>query len=185
MTTQTKTPPTSRRRNSKNGLGQLPDELLEAIDKARGDTVRDEWIAETLRDRVEKDKQDAEPVEDLDEAPKRATIRYRKRLYELRNISEFGPIEQHGLNRDGQEFAEIWQSREEITEDDAKGQRLLLLTDRLLDKVLDAPDDIRSQLTEGEKARVVLAFTVAPAKQLAQLAQLIQQVAQQPGNESV
>jgi hypothetical protein len=118
--------------------------------------------------------------------PKRQTIRKGGQVYELKHISEFGPLEQHSLNRDGQEFAEIWNSSEDLRDENGKptdrGARVLLLLNRLFDEVLIADDDVKASFDAGQRAQVVLSFTVAPARQLAQLMAMI---SSQPGSQPV
>jgi hypothetical protein len=107
-----------------------------------------------------------EPLVDLDEvAAIRPTIRFRKHQYELRTLSEFGIRTQQKLTRDGREFSRLWTADDELTENEL--ERLEMLLNRMFDKVLDAPAEIRTSLNDAQRSQVVLAFTLAPLHQAA------------------
>lgn len=101
-------------------------------------------------------------------APKRPTVNIKhkdekgetvERLFELRINDDFGIEMQQRLARDGAEFERLWNT------DDlkpAQRKRLKLLLDRMFNQVLDAPKEVREQLRDGQRAQVVLCFTLAP-----------------------
>jgi hypothetical protein len=113
---------------------------------------------------------EAEPLVDLDDiAPDRPTVRFGGKLYEMRVLDDFGIAKQHALNRDGREFYGLWTSDDELS--DAQQQRLQMLLERMFDQVLDAPDTVKGELTDGKKTQVVLGFTLAPLVQQQKTAQ--------------
>lgn len=107
------------------------------------------------------DPAEAEPLVDLDDvSAKRPTVRFEAKLYEIRRLGEFGIAKQRLLQRDGREFALLWDSDDELTQD--QDQRLKMLLDRVFEEVLDAPVDVRQKMGDGDRARVVLGFRIAP-----------------------
>jgi hypothetical protein len=98
-------------------------------------------------------------------APKRPTIRIITedhpvgRLYEIKVRADFGIRDQQTLTRDGREWNALWNSDEELSDDQA--DRLKLLLDRMFDKVLDAPATVRKQVGDEHRAEVVTVFTNA------------------------
>jgi hypothetical protein len=140
-----------------------------AIAKTAPDTpVEDEAVPERKR---------PEPLVDLDDVlADRPTVRYQGEPYELKTLDDFGIIDQQRLTRDGREFFKLWSSDEELTEEE--GVRLKLLLNRMFDKVFSAPKKVRDSLSDGKRAQVVLAFTLAPlARQTAALEQQTQEAA--------
>ena len=103
-----------------------------------------------------------EPLVDLDDiAPKRPTVRKGGVLYELAILDDFGISDQQALTRDGREFFRLWSSEQELAK--TERQRLEMLLKRMFARVLELPDEVT--LTDGEKAQVVLGFTLAPLAQ--------------------
>lgn len=101
--------------------------------------------------------------------PVRPTVRIKSKrhpegkLYELRELNDFGLLEQHALKRDGAEFDRLWR-RDKLTK--TEGQRIEMLLERLFDQALIVPDedaDIKTRLRDGQKANVIMLFTSAPA----------------------
>lgn len=128
------------------------------------------------------------PLIDFDEiAPTRPTVRFDGKLYELRLTDDFGIEKQHALKRDGDEFLKLWNSEEE---DDATGERLNMLLERMFEEVLDAPRTVKAKFNDSKKARVVLAFRMAPlleaakAEMAAQAEQAATDPAESPTTES-
>jgi hypothetical protein len=124
------------------------------------------------------DPENAKPVIDFDLAPERQTVRKGGRLFEVRRLDDFGIAKQQQLDRDGREFARLWNSDAELTAD--QGQRLKLLLERIFQDLLDAPKTVRASFKDAEKARLVLDFSLAPLReQMAALlaAQMQQQMA--------
>lgn len=94
----------------------------------------------------------------------RSTWEHDGRLYEVRQLGDFGIAEQQQLNRDGREFYELWTSSQELTAD--QGKRLKMLLERMFSRVLDAPKTVKATFNDAAKADVVLHFTLAPLRQV-------------------
>lgn len=114
---------------------------------------------------------DAQPVGRTTTTDERPTWEIDGKLYELRTLADYGIAAQQRLNRDGREFYSLWTADEEL--DDDQGKRLKFLLERmfhgdaLVASLLDAPKTVLKRLRDGDKADVVLAFTLAPLRKAA------------------
>ncbi|MGC2374249.1 MAG: hypothetical protein WA484_10280 [Solirubrobacteraceae bacterium] len=86
------------------------------------------------------------------------------KLYELKQMDDFGIEEQQRLTREGAEFDKLWNT-DNLNK--AGRGRLKMLLDRMFEAVLDAPPEIKKMLSDGQRSQVVLAFTLAPLAQAA------------------
>jgi hypothetical protein len=86
------------------------------------------------------------------------------RLYELKQMDDFGIEEQQQLTREGASFDKLWNT-DNLNK--AGRGRLKMLLDRMFEAVLDAPPEIKKMLSDGQRSQVVLAFTLAPLAQAA------------------
>lgn len=106
----------------------------------------------------------AAPRFDFDLAPDRETLKVGGKLYEIKRLDDFGIGRQRRLDRDGREFAQLWNKAEELTDDE--DVRLKFLLDRIFEDLLDAPEDVRGSFSDSQKAKVVLDFSLAPLREL-------------------
>jgi hypothetical protein len=118
---------------------------------------------------------DSQPVGRIDTTGTKPSWEIDQKFYEMRQIGDFGIAAQQRLNRDGREFYALWTADEELTDD--QGKRLKLLLERMFhgDKdvpaLLDAPKTVLRKLNDGDKADVVLSFTLAPLRKAMAAAQ--------------
>lgn len=117
------------------------------------------------------------PVDRIELDEPHGTFEIDGKLYELRNLSDYGIAAQQRLSRDGREYFQLWQSDNELDDDQQKRlkfvlDRMFLGDDRAL-PLLDAPKTLLRKLDDASRARVVMAFTFAPLrKTVAQAAQI-------------
>lgn len=115
----------------------------------------------------------SEPLLDLSSL-ERETVRLRDgSIRELRNLNEFGVGEQHQLRRRGQEFDRLWESEEDLK--DEEKARLTFLTNELFERLVDAPQTVKKRVKEGDRAQIVLIFTSAPYASLLAMARAQQE----------
>lgn len=108
----------------------------------------------------------AEPRFDFDLAPEREYIKKGGKLYEIRRLDDFGIGKQRRLDRDGREFAQLWNSTEDFDDNSDEGVRLDFLLNRIFADLLDAPEEVRVQFADSQKAKVVLDFSLAPLREM-------------------
>jgi hypothetical protein len=110
----------------------------------------------------------AEPIGRIDTTAGRPTWEIDGKFYELRQLTDYGIAAQQRLNRDGREFYQLWTSDDELTDDQGKRLKFLLERmfngDALVAQLLDAPKGLVRKLNDGDKADVVLSFTLAPLR---------------------
>jgi hypothetical protein len=125
-----------------------------------------ELLTSANEDQVDPDEFAADQILDLDDvAPIRPRVRRHGEQYEVKTLGEFGIRKQQQLNRDGREFAQLWSSEDEL--DESQLERLDMLLQRMFEEVFVAPDDVRAQMNDAERSRVVLHFRLAPLQQVA------------------
>lgn len=118
---------------------------------------------------------EAQPVGRTTTTDTKPTWEIDGKFYELRQIGDFGIAAQQRLNRDGREFYQLWTADEELTDD--QGKRLKFLLERMFHgdetvaSLLDAPKSVLRKLNDGDKADVVLSFTLAPLRKAMAAAQ--------------
>lgn len=140
----------------------------------------DEIAADVVADEAAKPKRDGpDPLLEVEAfLPDRPTMRLRMdrdddgTTYEIRLMREFGIVDQHALTQDGNEFDKLWNSPR-LTH--KEGQRLKTVLDRMFDKVLIAPREVKDLLDDQTRANVVRTFTYAP---------FVMEAAQQTADES-
>ena len=123
------------------------------------------------------------PRFDFDLAPDRDYVKKGGKLYEIRRLDDFGIGKQRRLDRDGREFAQLWNSSEDFDDDSDSGQRLDFLLNRIFDDLLDAPDEVRDEFADAAKAKVVLDFSLAPLREL--LAENLRQAMQRTRSRGI
>jgi hypothetical protein len=115
----------------------------------------------------------SKPLLDLSSL-ERETVQLRDgSIRELRNLNEFGVGEQHQLRRRGQEFDRLWESDEDLT--DQETARLKFLTNELFDRLVVAPTSVKKRVQEGDRAQIILIFTSAPYASLLAMARAQQE----------
>jgi hypothetical protein len=81
--------------------------------------------------------------------------------YELRLLDDFGIIEQQKLLNWSRRFEKLWNEEErDLTPEEQTTLKWLL--DKMFDKVLMAPDEIKAEMSDSIRSRVVTAFTLVP-----------------------
>ncbi|MGH3171873.1 MAG: hypothetical protein ACRDN0_39195 [Trebonia sp.] len=92
------------------------------------------------------------------------------KIYDIRSMDDFGVRAQRRLNQDGREFYQLWNSAEDLTDD--QDMRLEQLLDRMFfgdekaPSLIDAPKTLLRKLGSSARADVVLTFTLAPLQKL-------------------
>lgn len=110
------------------------------------------------------------PVGRILTAPERGQWQIDDKLYDMRNLNDFGLRTQRRLNRDGREFYALWTAEDDLTDD--QDMRLEFLLDRMFlgDErtlsLIDAPREILERIGPADRADVVLTFTLAPLQKL-------------------
>jgi hypothetical protein len=132
--------------------------------------------------KTRKQPEESTPRFDFDLAPERERIKKGGKLYEIRRLDDFGIAKQRRLDRDGREFAQLWNNSEDFDEGSEQDVRLKFLLDRIFSELLDAPEDIREGFKDAEKAKVVLDFSLAPLREL--LAANLQQALREAGDQA-
>ena len=92
------------------------------------------------------------------------------KLYPLRTMDDIGLRGQRRLNNEGREFFTLWNSPDELTDDQhARMEQLLevmFLGDEKVPPLLDAPKTILRKVGSSARSEVVLTFILAPLQKL-------------------
>lgn len=113
---------------------------------------------------MESNAKKSQPDEDYEEpllelstlAPKRPTVTIDENIYELRAAGELGIVEEQELRSEGAEFAKLW-GKEDLTANGRK--RLKMLLDKMFDRILMAPEEVKAGLSDSQRQRLIMVFT--------------------------
>ena len=108
------------------------------------------------------------------------------KFYRLRGLRDYGIGSQRRLNRDGREFAQLWNSPDDLTEDQEKHLKYLLdrilLGDERTEPLVAAPKTVLRKLDDADRVELVLDFIFAPLRKMLVAAQ--EQTVEQAPNGS-
>lgn len=115
------------------------------------------------------------------------------KFHDLRSLRDYSISAQRRLNRDGREFGELWNSAEDLTEDQDKRVKFLLdrifLGDDRVEALVDAPKTVLRKLEDEDRVELVLDFIYAPLRKLlttvAAAQQTEQETAEAPAGTSI
>ncbi|MHB1950156.1 MAG: hypothetical protein ACYCQK_01625 [Acidiferrobacteraceae bacterium] len=113
---------------------------------------------------------DSAPVARLSTGKDLRTVDIDGKRYELRSLADYGIGAQQRLNRDGRRFGALWNSEEDLTDDQQTELKFLL--DRIFDgdekvaALVNAPRTVRSKVNDADRAEIVLDFCFAPLRKL-------------------
>ena len=107
-----------------------------------------------------------QPIGESETSPERPLWKIDGKLYDVRVMDDFGVGAQKRLNTDGREFYALWNSPDDLDDDqEARMEQLLdrmFFGDEKAPSLIDAPKPLLRKMGPGSRAEVVLAFTLAP-----------------------